>query len=239
MSGITASEITPSAVTLPEVTLPEVMLSEVTLSEVTLSGITRFPDFENFLYLVWAQTQMAEPPSVTLPTGYTLRYFRDGDEAAYCALVNLDGWRDSGWRCTRGVLEEITVRVVPRGFLLVEETATKTLVATALARHRPDADTYYFPYGGELSVVFVHPDHRRRGLGRAVTAAAVGRLMEIGYSSIYLNCMDGRLPALRMYLEMGFVPLLYNEVLVKRWQEICTHLNWPFTPEQWPHQMGK
>ncbi len=126
----------------------------------------------------------------------------------------------------------MVIRAVPRGFFVVEAT-NGALVATAVARHRPDADTYDFPDGGEVCLVYVHPDQRRHGLGKFVTAAAVQRLQAIGYRNIYLNVADGRLAALRMYLTLGFTPLLYHEGVLARWQQICANLNWPFDAG-WP-----
>jgi mycothiol synthase len=186
------------------------------------------------LYMVWPQTSAPAPPTVALPAGYRLRPYTAADADAYCDLVNIDGWADAGWRCHEKTLRSMLTRTLPAGLLLVEHEASGALVATAAARHRPEADDYYFPFGGEISLVFVHPDHRRQGLGRAITAAALMRLIEIGYQHIYLNTTDKRLPALRLYLTMGFVPFLYEEDLMERWQEICAELNWPFTPEQWP-----
>lgn len=198
-----------------------------------MPSITTLSFSTESLYMVWPQTQETTPP-VTVPPVYRLRYFQDEDAQAYCALVNLDGWRDARWSCTPYTLRHMVERALPKGFFLVEHSATGALVATATARHRPDADSYYFPYGGEICLVFVHPDHRRLGLGRAVTAAALGRLLEVGYSNIYFNVMDERFPALRMYQQMGFLPLLYTEAVAARWQTICTRLHWPFTPEAWP-----
>ncbi len=188
------------------------------------------------LYMVWPRQQLAAPPAVELPVGYTLRHYRDEDADAYCDLVNIDGWEDAGWRCNEKTLHLLLVRALPASFFLVE-AGDGTLVATALARHRPDADSYDFPFGGELSLVFVHPEHRRRGLGRAVTAAVTARLIEIGYQNIYLNVMDERLPAIRLYLELGFVPFLYEDGMSETWQEICCDLGWPATVQQWPRTL--
>lgn len=186
----------------------------------------------HLLYMVWPAAQT--PPALQLPAGYQLRSYRDEDAAAYCQLVNLDPWRDSGWRCTERALADLIVRTLPGGFFLVEHAASGALVATATARHRPDADTHYFAWGGEICLVYVHSDHRRRGLGRAMTLAALQRLFEVGYANIYLNVMDERLPALNMYLSLGFTPLLYTPEVTGRWQEICAELKRPFTPEVWP-----
>jgi len=185
------------------------------------------------LYMLWPPAKPAS--TVALPVGYRLRHFGEADAEAYCALVNLDRWEDTGWRCREYSLREMRMRAVPRGFFVVE-AADGALVATAIARHRPDADTYYFPEGGEICLVFVHPAHRRRGLGQVVTLATVQRLQEIGYQNIYLNVMDHRLPALRLYFSLGFQPLLYRAEVGARWQQICTNLGRPFVDAQWPQQ---
>ena len=191
-----------------------------------------------YLYMVWPLARMTAAPAFTIPPAYQWRYFQPDDTQAYCALVNLDGWRDAQWQCTERSLRYMIDRALPNGFFLVEHRASRTLVATAMARHRPDANTYYFPYGGEICLVFVHPEHRRQGLGRAMTAAVLNRLLTIEYPTIYLNVIDGRLPALRLYLTMGFVPLLYTAEVAARWQTICTQLHWPYTPNLWPQQIA-
>jgi len=199
-----------------------------------MPSITVFTIPVPMLYMVWPRHLLAAPPPVNLPPGYTLRPYQDADAKTYCDLVNIDGWADAGWRCNEKTLRHLLVRALPAGFFLVEHSESGALAATAIARHRPDADTYDFPYGGELSLVFVHPDHRRQGLGRAVTAAVTNRLLAMVYQTIYLNVMDERLPAIRLYLTMGFVPLLYEAGMAENWQELCTEMNWPFTPEAWP-----
>lgn len=196
-----------------------------------MPSVRLFSRADDFLYMVWPPQQAT--PAISLAAGYHLRYFVEHDAEAYCALVNLDRWEDTGWRCREYSLHDMVIRAVPRGFFVVE-AADGTLVATAIARHRPDADTYDFPDGGEVCLVYVHPDQRGQGLGKFVTAAAIQRLQAIGYRNLYLNVADGRLPALRMYLTLGFTPLLYNEGISARWQQICANLHWPFS-ERWPH----
>lgn len=198
-----------------------------------MSSLNRFPPPTDFLYMLWPHAMAA--PAAPLAAGYRLRTFVAADADAYCALVNLDRWADTGWHCRAYSLRDMRMRAVPRGFFVVE-AADGALAATAIARHRPDADTYYFPDGGEVCLVFVHPAHRRRGLGQVVTTATVQRLQEIGYQNIYLNVMDQRVPALRLYFTLGFQPLLYRQAVIDRWRQICAHLGRPFVDAQWPQQ---
>jgi mycothiol synthase len=70
-------------------------------------------------------------------------------------------------------------------------------------------------------------------LGRAVSAAATRRLVEAGYESIRVGTQDHRLPAIKIYLTMGYVPYLYAADMKERWERICAQLDWAFAPEQW------
>jgi ribosomal protein S18 acetylase RimI-like enzyme len=52
--------------------------------------------------------------------------------------------------------------------------------------------------------VFVHPEHRKRGLGSAVTGAVVAELLRLGAHLVILNVAQDNGPAIRMYERMGF-----------------------------------
>jgi len=121
-------------------------------------------------------------------------------------------------------------KIVPEGWFLVEAEATGQLVATAMANHNPNP---YYPFGGELGWVAAHPDHKGQRLGMTVCAAVVTRLLRGGYTSIYLNTDDERLPAIKTYLTLGFRPLILTTDMTARWEAICHNLAWPFTPDLW------
>jgi mycothiol synthase len=89
------------------------------------------------------------------------------------------------------------------------------------------------PFGGELGWVASDPAHAGKGLGMAVCAAVTARLLQAGYRNVHLFTEFWRLPALKTYLKLGYVPFLYQEGMAARWQAICAQLGWPFTPEAW------
>ncbi|MGA8303038.1 MAG: GNAT family N-acetyltransferase [Thermoplasmata archaeon] len=61
------------------------------------------------------------------------------------------------------------------------------------------------PYGALLAHVMVDPDRRRRGLGRAVVAAAIRSLRARQVPAIVLNVTNDNAPAVELYQRMGFV----------------------------------
>jgi mycothiol synthase len=99
----------------------------------------------------------------------------------------------------------------------VEHRPGKTVVATALATHSP---TELHPFGAQLGWVAADPEHKGRKLGTVVSAAATARMLQAGYRRIYLQTDDFRLPAIKVYLDLGYEPLLYCEGMAERWQDV-------------------
>ena len=179
------------------------------------------------LKMIWPEGLLSSPPAVHVPVGYTLRAYQPGDEQGFYNVMDLVGF--THW--DQEVLRTWLAHVLPDGWFLIVHRASDKIVATAMANHRPQ-DIH--PFAGELGWVAGHPEHAGKGLGMAVCAAAVRRLLAAGYKNIYLNTDDWRLPALSIYLRLGWVPLLYLPDMEDRWRDVCAKLDWPFTPQEWP-----
>ena len=104
------------------------------------------------------------------------------------------------------------------------------IVATAMCQHNYSGQS---PFTGDVGWVACHPDHRGKGLGLALCARVIQRFLEAGYTAIQLHTEYFRLPAIKTYLRIGFVPLINSSEVSSLWQEACTRLDWPFTPETW------
>lgn len=166
------------------------------------------------LEMVWPEQRLQDVPPVELPYGFGLRTFQPADEAAYYGLLaraNLERFPLDWW----------VLHMLPDGFFLVEEEGSGKLVATCLAAHHP---TDRHPFGGQLGWLAADQDYTGRGLGYAVSAAVTRRLVTAGYRRIYLTTDDFRLAAIKIYLKMGWVPLLYQEDMADRWKAVCNKL---------------
>jgi len=196
----------------------------VTLDEHDLPG----------LYLLWPELLLSEPPRAGIPAGYVPRPYTAGDDVAVRRLLESERWvaTDEEW-------QDYKDRVLPNGLFLILHAETNTLAATAGAVHNPNPGRYYFPFGGELGNLIVHPEHRGKGLGYSVSAMVVGRFISAGYESIRVCVQGFRLAAVKTYLRLGFVPFLHTEEVRARWERICGQIDWPFAPERWPrHNNG-
>jgi mycothiol synthase len=82
-----------------------------------------------------------------------------------------------------------------------------------------------FPSGvGSVHMVAVTPEHRRRGLGRLLVLFALRRFCEQGIARARLQTDDVRLPAIKIYLGLGFRPLLTHESHLERWRKVYRKL---------------
>ncbi len=151
-----------------------------------------------------------------------MRTYRQGDQEGYVRVMKRAGFSD--W--SKENLDHALSHCLPDGLFFVVHDETDTIVATAVALHNPDAD---HPSGGELGWVAADPEHRGKGLGFIVSAAATKRFIDEGYSDIYLKTDDFRLPAIRTYFKLGWVPFLHAPDMEKRWEAVCGNLNIAFS----------
>ena len=71
-------------------------------------------------------------------------------------------------------------------------------------------------------------------MGLATCAAVTARFLSAGYRNIYLKTDDFRLPAIKIYLKLGYAPFLFTPEMKARWEAVCRKLDWPFTPQEKP-----
>ncbi|MBI2765323.1 MAG: GNAT family N-acetyltransferase [Chloroflexi bacterium] len=73
----------------------------------------------------------------------------------------------------------------------------------------------------EVGWVAAHPKHRGIGLGRAVVSAVVADAFARDSRPVILFTDDFRLPAISIYLDLGFTPsLTSNRRYPRRWEEV-------------------
>jgi mycothiol synthase len=148
----------------------------------------------------------AVPARPVFPDGLLVRAFApEADEAAFVDLVN-DAFLDHPSPLRLAAAEVRRAHATP-GF----DPATILVVAPAAApdrlvgfcrvtRHRDDAGREV----GEVRLLGVRREARRRGLGRALTAWGIAELRRRGADEILISVEGENEAALRIYLDLGF-----------------------------------
>ena len=179
------------------------------------------------LYMLWEGDLNAIQKPITFSREYSLRCYEEGDEELLKEL-----WAVADWTWDEEHWEEYRNIILPEGLFLVFSN-DENLVATAGAVHNPLA-RYYFPFGGELGNLLVHPEHRQRGLGVNLSIRVVQRLLSAGYASIRVCAQGFRLAAIKTYLSAGFMPFVHQDDVLPRWKSICEQIGVPYHPDNWP-----
>lgn len=158
--------------------------------------------------------ELADLPELVTPEGTEVRRFSPGDEARWVQLLAANGelghWdMDRAERAFSG-----PQRVWREGihFLMREEEAAATACV------QPHDATPDVP---ELGWVAVHPNHRGRRFGPMISLAVMHFMRGQGYERCILRTDDQRLPAIKVYLRLGFEPdLESHESYPKRWDAV-------------------
>ncbi len=176
------------------------------------------------LQLVWPEHMFVAPVAVLPPVGYMLRNYQSGDLPRFYTLMALAGW--PGWNAEK--MGPWQPRILSGGWPVVVDQLSNEIVVSAMALR---SATY--AQAGEVGWVAGDPAHAGQGLGTVVVAAVVASFIEEGYQKIHLYTEHWRLPALKIYLKLGFVPYLDLPQMATLWQEVCVQLDWPFTSTAW------
>ncbi len=183
-------------------------------------------------YMLWSSNPDTVAAFIQTSTEYEIRTYQPGDEHVLRPLFATEGWSidEHHW-------QDYLDHVVPNGLFMLWHLPSHRLIGTAGAIHNPRGGRYHFPFGGEVAYLVLDPQHRGYSLGAVLTAYAIRRLYTAGYQHIWLGVQGFRLPAIKTYFKLGFLPLLHQDALVERWQRICEQIHWEYTPDAWPRHL--
>ena len=169
------------------------------------------------MQLVMMKESLAALPAVALPAGYSLRHFLPGDESNWERVLDQSFGVTNPPRRFVNIMGRDSACAPERILFIMYDGVA---VATASAWYRPEwgAETGYVHYVGTSA------DHKGKKLGYWVSLAALHRFVFEGRSRAVLQTDDHRVPAVKIYLELGFEPWLVEENQRQRWRAIIeTH----------------
>jgi ribosomal protein S18 acetylase RimI-like enzyme len=152
----------------------------------------------------------------SVPTGYRLVHYQPEFETAWVQLLNES--REFSKFTTQTLWTEILSGLIPEGGVFIEYQGK--LVAAAAVCYRKEVAPH-----AVLMYVIVLPEHRGLGLGKIVTNQVMAAARQAGYPGMVLYTDDGRLPAIQMYLGLGFQPDLETQIdTQERWQRVLQRI---------------
>ena len=149
-----------------------------------------------------------------VPDRYLLRGCRASDSDGIAGVLDASGFQ--GW--TAGRVADYLAEPERGEGTRVVACGTRIVASTFASWQEPGRI-------GVLDYVACHPEHRGRGLGRAVCLGVLGFFARRGYESVTLLTDDVRLPAIALYLSLGFAPDMTREDMPGRWEQVRRQLD--------------
>lgn len=156
-------------------------------------------------------------PSIKLPPGYHSAALSPGHEIDYIGVMrrSLVAEADMEWFCRTFSND---AQYNPDNLLLIYEDTTPIAAAAAWQTLLGSKKT------GLVHMVGVDRKYQGRGLGRVITLLVLRRLKERGFHSVMAATEDFRIPALSLYLSLGFKPVCRNRLDALRWKKVLSRI---------------
>ena len=160
-----------------------------------------------------------EIPQLYVPNGFEIRSLRAGDEEQYLAMRPMSGFTE--W--DRAKLDEYLNGPAKRVMLLVDKS-------NGMFAQAASAESHIEVGTGQFGWLLSNPEYRGRGLGRPISIATMHALKEEGFRRFVIFTDDFRIPALKIYLKLGWHPVYHADDMEGRWDAIGRQLKIDFVP---------
>ena len=157
-------------------------------------------------------------PKLQCPEGYHIRTYQNGDEAHWARIMDIS-FVDQGRTAQdtyTNVIDQPTFD--PDGFCFVVHNGLPIGTACAWTRDLRGKTIGY------IDMLAVLPEHRGYKLGKWLTVFVLDYFKARGAASVMLDTDDFRLPAIKNYLNLGFVPICVREGHKLRWRNVFEKL---------------
>lgn len=176
------------------------------------------------------QLRMVRPnlnrlPALEIPEHYEVRTYRNGDDVHWANVIGASFGRQRTAADARRTIMDCPV-FDPKGLYFA--TYQGQPVATACAWKKSPDETEI----GYIHMVGVVPEHEGHRLGKWVSLCVLLYFQERGFKCAILDTDDFRLPAVKTYLNLDFLPVYVDTDQPDRWRQIFEKLRLPSMPDR-------
>jgi ribosomal protein S18 acetylase RimI-like enzyme len=170
---------------------------------------------------VWmVNRDLARAPRFALPAGYHMRPYGADDVTTW---VRLQQAADTLFVATAATLAESmpgdTAYLAERIMFLVDPSGAD--IGTVAAWDDTGFDGSAM---GHVHWVAIMPEAQGRGLAKPMLSAALDVMRARGYTAAWLETNTARIPALNLYLRLGFVPHPRDDAEREAWRAVAPRL---------------
>jgi ribosomal protein S18 acetylase RimI-like enzyme len=165
---------------------------------------------------------LALVPHVDLPAGYSIRNYHARDLPIWLAVQHAS---DPYYVATAEVFHEsmpgADSYLAERVLFVLDAQGREVGSAVAWS----DAELHGREIG-HVHWVAIVSEAQGKGLAKPMMSAVCARMQQLGFAEAYLETNTRRLPAVNLYLRLGFVPYIRNEAEHAGWQTIAPLLKY-------------
>ena len=163
-------------------------------------------------------------PRYELPQGYSLRWYRPGDEESWLRIhVEADKYGTFTPASFDEQFGENPGSLPQRQCYLCDGQGHPIGTATA----------WFIDYQGRphgrVHWVAILSAFQGRGLAKPLLAGVCTRLKDLGHDRAFLTTNTPRIPAIRLYLKFGFTPVIATDADAAAWRDVGERI-----PEEMP-----
>ena len=163
-------------------------------------------------------------PDYSLPSGYSIRWYRPGYEKHWQAIQSL---ADEYTSVTPDLFEEQfgtdTQLLSERQCFLCD--GEDNIIGTASAW----LDDHGGKSLGRIHWLAIIPQRQGNGLAKPLLATVCNRLKELGHRRTFLTTQSVRIPAINLYAKFGFIPVMDSDGDIEIWRKLQKHIKYPLS----------
>lgn len=164
--------------------------------------------------LFMRQPDITNLPPLALPEGFSLHSHIEGQDKNWEDLIE----KAFGSHFSFNDFIVNGGGYKPEYVLYIAKDGVDIATATAVEKD-------IFPGEGWFRMIGTAPEARGLGAGKLVCLAALHSLAARGYKSVVLSTDDARIPAIKLYLSLGFEPIFTHESHEERWKKVMENIN--------------